>query len=260
MILRFITGISLIILCVSAYVIDGLFLFFTLLFATTLCVFELYLMLKEKGYSPNIYVIVAGTLVLFSTIFLKDSLAIYRSIPVAILILGLLIFYIVELINKKPLFPKNSFLLSLRVIIFFTIPFVLLFLTRSLDGGLFKLIYVSTLVWASDSFALFGGKLWGKHPLTRISPKKTIEGSLVALAASGILGLICAYLFNLGFIWCVLVALIVSVIAQLGDLHESLVKRYLNIKDSSHILPGHGGVYDRLDSCLFVIPIMFYFL
>jgi len=110
--------------------------------------------------------------------------------------------------------------------------------------------------------AFFGGKFLGKHKLSAISPKKTWEGSVTGLVFT----LIASYLFyyfsdgKLTLIDAIVLGVLIGVFSQIGDLFESLFKRKLNVKDSSHIIPGHGGVLDRFDSLIFVTPLVFIYL
>ncbi len=114
-----------------------------------------------------------------------------------------------------------------------------------------------TAVWAGDSFAYYGGRLLGRHKLApRVSPKKTWEGAIIgaigSLAAGAVAPL--TYFKGLPIAHALIIAAVVSVIGPLGDLFESALKRGAGVKDSSSLLPGHGGVLDRLDSLLFAAP------
>jgi len=129
--------------------------------------------------------------------------------------------------------------------------------------GLHWLVVLLVVIWMGDTAALFVGKTVGRtlfSPL--ISPKKTNEG-----AVGGLLGGILAavllqhFLFReLPLLHVVLVALLLGMFGQLGDLAESLLKRAAQVKDSSHIIPGHGGVLDRVDSLLFAFPVLYLYL
>jgi len=118
------------------------------------------------------------------------------------------------------------------------------------------------IVWSNDTFAYFTGKAFGKHKLfERISPNKTWEGFFGGMVA----GFLCAYLLS-RFVdpltpanW-LLIALIIAVFGTLGDLTESMLKRSLQIKDSSTALPGHGGFLDRFDATLIAAPFVFFYL
>lgn len=113
--------------------------------------------------------------------------------------------------------------------------------------------------WVCDSFALFGGKRFGKHKIApSVSPNKTVEGCICGAISSVVTGVILYYLSQLWlpipFWLCVVTALLASTMGQIGDLAESLVKRMIGVKDFSNLIPGHGGMFDRADSLLFSIP------
>ncbi len=139
---------------------------------------------------------------------------------------------------------------------FVLIPFFYLYLLKK-QGILFPLILL-VAIWASDTFAYFIGKNFGKHPLApRISPKKTIEG-LVG-SALGSLIIITAFHKWLGFDICAALGtgFAIGILGQAGDLMESACKRVFNIKDSSGLIPGHGGMLDRIDSFIFTTPFLY---
>ena len=122
-------------------------------------------------------------------------------------------------------------------------------------------IYVSlTIAWLSDTGAYFAGRfigpLWPRKLYEAVSPKKTVIGAIGGLAAS-FGALVIAklwYLPTLSWIDCVLIAVPANLLGQCGDLCESLIKRSVNVKDSGALLPGHGGMLDRIDALLFVVP------
>ena len=122
--------------------------------------------------------------------------------------------------------------------------------------GLYQVVYCVLIATMTDTFALFGGKLFGKHKLCEeISPNKTMEGSLIGSIFGTAIGSIfyCLAIGNIGVGIVVLLTFVLSVFGQIGDLFFSSIKRYYKIKDFSNIIPGHGGILDRLDSLLFVI-------
>jgi phosphatidate cytidylyltransferase len=127
------------------------------------------------------------------------------------------------------------------------------------EKGPYIVLYLLSLVWVADSGAYFGGKQWGKHKLAvSVSPGKTWEGVISALVASTIYAIVAANLFSLpgnqwpAFIVLSLVAVAFSIV---GDLSESMFKRHANVKDSGALLPGHGGVLDRIDSVTAAAPV-----
>lgn len=121
------------------------------------------------------------------------------------------------------------------------------------------LLYGMLIVWLTDSGAYLIGRKIGKNKLApRISPNKTWEGSVGGTVAATIILAVYLYFFPVGdvFITMIILTLILSIMGQLGDLIESSLKRYYGVKDSGKILPGHGGILDRFDSMLIVMPML----
>lgn len=115
--------------------------------------------------------------------------------------------------------------------------------------------------WSSDTFAYFTGSAIGRHKLCpSISPNKTIEGFAGALAGTTAVVAGLGYFFSLPLYELAGLGLAIAILATLGDLVESVAKRYTGIKDSGNIIPGHGGVWDRFDSVLFTAPLVYYFV
>jgi phosphatidate cytidylyltransferase len=163
---------------------------------------------------------------------------------------------------------------------YIAIPMALLVAIRQQPAGAIWTIYTLLAVWAGDIFAYFVGKLLGRHRMSpAISPNKTWEGAVASIVASVIIGTlwmqhaptISSALLRVGLIdrrdgmfgleqpalWpIILLSAVVNLAAQLGDLVESLIKRGAGVKDSGTILPGHGGVLDRIDAMLFAVPVV----
>ena len=163
---------------------------------------------------------------------------------------------------------------------YIAVPMALLVEIRQQPAGAIWTIYTLLAVWAGDIFAYFVGKSLGRHRMSpQISPKKTWEGAVASILASVIVGTlwiqhapgISSALLRMGLIdlrdgmfgleqpqlWpIILLSAVVNVAAQLGDLVESLIKRGALVKDSGTILPGHGGMLDRIDAMLFAVPVV----
>lgn len=123
-------------------------------------------------------------------------------------------------------------------------------------GGLAWFLLALFVTWLSDTFAYLVGKTWGRHKLApRISPNKTIEGAVGGLAAAALTAAICDAWFgmDIGLVLALLVGLVLGAVGQLGDLSESMLKRARGVKDSSNLIPGHGGMLDRIDALIFVV-------
>jgi phosphatidate cytidylyltransferase len=123
------------------------------------------------------------------------------------------------------------------------------------------LLFALAIIWAADTVAYFFGRSFGKHPLApHISPKKTWEGSICGLLGS----LLVAYAFHF---WLTIplphllvMAVLGNIAGQMGDLLESAYKRSAGVKDSGGLLPGHGGILDRIDALILCIPVIWYYL
>ncbi|RNC63083.1 MAG: Phosphatidate cytidylyltransferase [Candidatus Dichloromethanomonas elyunquensis] len=140
--------------------------------------------------------------------------------------------------------------------------FMYLYFLRELPQGQTWCFYVFTIVWATDTGAFFLGTVFGKRRLVpRVSPKKSVEGAMGGLLTAVILGFIFWAVAKQGNLAAVLVlSIVTSVVSQIGDLFESALKRSADIKDSGSVIPGHGGVLDRFDGFLFVLPVVYFAL
>lgn len=127
--------------------------------------------------------------------------------------------------------------------------------------GLYFLLFIFFVILFTDIAAYYFGMKFGKHQLSPvISPKKTVEGSVFGGIFAVLSGLVIGKLIGISLYHSFVLALIVTVMAQLGDLSESLIKRDAGVKDSGHSLPGHGGFLDRADSYLFSVPVAYYYI
>jgi phosphatidate cytidylyltransferase len=252
---RALSGILYIIILVSAtlFLNTFLFLFGVLLL---LSVFEFCELIKLPKVVP---LLISTLLYLF--------FGIYMTNPIVDSVL-LLLFLLFATKTIYLLFSKNSESINLiekygYLIGYIVIPFILLAKLPLLGSNFNPKIIVSlfVLIWVNDTMAYVVGKSIGKKKLfERISPKKTIEGFIGGLSFS----VLTSFFIATNFIhqpisqW-VFIALIVAVFGTLGDLIESKFKRVARVKDSGRIMPGHGGILDRLDSIIFAGPFVFLF-
>lgn len=163
--------------------------------------------------------------------------------------------------NKIPLFESKRYIVTT---FYLTSGFVFMLLTANYLNSFtpYLLLGAFLLVWVNDSFAYLVGKNFGKQKLfPQISPKKTVEGFLGGLFLACISSyFIAKYIGILNFTNWLIMAIILSVFGTLGDLIESKFKRQAQVKDSGVIMPGHGGLLDRLDSIIFASPFIYLFL
>lgn len=208
----------------------------------------------------------------------------FRGLALVSFLLPLFVFWGLRI---EPL--KDGF--HAAITYWFSLPYCLLpfLILLSFANQPFYLLYIFIVVWSGDIFAYYFGKRFGKHKLApRISPGKSVEGAIASLTAATILGTlwfanvdsISAALIRYSlispdyphlslpfdftasqlYIHGILLSLILNSLAQLGDLVESMLKRSAGIKDSGNLLPGHGGVLDRVDALLFVLPVSWFYV
>ena len=142
------------------------------------------------------------------------------------------------------------------------IPVFMMFLSLidGMNNGKILLGYIFIASWGTDIFAYCIGYKFGKHKFSKVSPKKSIEGCIAGTIGSIIMMLIYTIILNncfsfeYSYFMIGIIGLVLSLIGQLGDFSASCIKRYVDIKDYSNLLPGHGGMLDRIDSVLFIAP------
>jgi len=156
-------------------------------------------------------------------------------------------------------------------LLFIVFPLTLIPRIRALDSGAFQLLLLFLIVWAGDIAALYVGRAYGRTKLApHISPNKTWEGAVASLLGSIIVtGISVAalssylgrtFLVSRGQLFGLVLVVAINIAAQLGDLMESAIKRGAGVKDSGTLLPGHGGILDRIDAMLLALPVLWYAL
>ena len=148
---------------------------------------------------------------------------------------------------------------------FFGIAYILFFtifvaLINGMKNGNILIWYVIFAAWGTDIFAYFTGKAIGKHKFSKISPKKSIEGCIGGTIGAVVAIVIYTYVINtylgmnVSYIYTIGCSIILSLVGQIGDFAASSIKRFVDIKDYSNLIPGHGGMLDRIDSLIFLAP------
>lgn len=176
------------------------------------------------------------------------------SIPTVLVIL----FAQVVFTQMKTSFKDIAYtFLGIFYVVYFTIFLALIY---GREGGNILIWLVLSAAWGSDVFAYIIGKYFGKHKFSKVSPKKSIEGCIAGVL--GAVGYILIFTFlantfwgqNYSYIYMTIIGIILSLLGQLGDFAASSIKRYVDIKDYSNLIPGHGGMLDRIDSLIFIAP------
>ncbi len=181
--------------------------------------------------------------------------AIFYSINIFfILVIAIVILMTVEWLNLIKT-AKDQVKWQLIGLFYILIPIFSVIKLRLLDSDI--LFWMFAVIWTTDIFAFFAGKILGGAKMApEISPNKTWSGLLGGVMASILIGFISSFMFQGGVMFFVLVSAILAVIEQASDLLESKFKRIFGVKDSGNIIPGHGGVLDRLDGMMLVAPIV----
>ena len=235
---------------------------------TGLALYEFYgLLCKTQHIELNRILNTLGGLLLFIGgyfFFSSTDKQLIALVPYGIYVLSL---FIAELFLKGTN-PIQSLAYAVLGQIYLAIPLSLLSYLAfgyDMDNGTYHYAFLLALfvfIWANDSFAYLTGSLFGKHRMfERISPKKSWEGFFGGAAFSIAASIIFANFFTQLPLWgWIGFALVMIIFGTLGDLIESLFKRTLNVKDSGNILPGHGGILDRIDSVIFSLPALFIYI
>lgn len=230
------------------------FILLTYLLAT-IALFEFVRMFKLD--KPYLYVILCS-LFLWLIISSKQQLIVetFHFTTMNIIILLMVVLLTIMVISKnKFTFDDASRLFLTTLFLAFTFQYMITIRFQGLNSFLFILF----IIWSTDTGAYFIGKNFGKRKLwPKISPNKTIGGAIGGILFAFIVATIfqMIYPFDKPFISIVIIALIISIFGQLGDLVASAIKRNYDVKDFGTLFPGHGGVLDRLDSFIFVLLIL----
>lgn len=222
----------------------------------TIGFFELINMDKSNRFNlPVITSVLALWAVLYPVMDEEIPYIQLTKMDIVIILSMLLCIYTVLLKNRFTFQTAGFYLMSLAYI---GIGFYFFMHIRSV--GLQYLLYALFIVWATDTGAYFFGRSLGKRKLMpAISPKKTVEGALGGVLCACIVAIVFQLVkpFSVSLISMIGITILASMVGQLGDLVESAFKRHFGVKDSGAILPGHGGILDRFDSLLFVLPFLY---
>ncbi|MGN7478495.1 phosphatidate cytidylyltransferase [Solibacillus silvestris] len=226
-----------------------------------IAVIGFYELLKMKGISIASVPGILGTLALILLVVPNEwsneaveFLQYESTLMIVYGIAALLLIYIV-LVKNKMTFDEIGFILLGA----FYVGLGFHYFIETRFSGVEYVVFVLLVVWTTDSGAYFVGRKLGKHKLwPEISPKKTIEGFVggIVIAVCFAIAMQLIYPFASSWLQLIVVTIIASIIGQMGDLVESAIKRHYGVKDSGNILPGHGGILDRFDSLLFVVPLL----
>ena len=259
---RILSGIVLIpILYIVVWLLPPDYFVLLVMFATGIGQYEFYRMAQARGIRP---LVITGILlgILYIINFAQPLLP---DMGISFIILfSLFVIMIVRLFAPRPVEGSLEDISSTFLGIFYVALLLgyQVALVSGIDGKRW-LFFMYIVIWASDTGAYYIGSAFGRHKLySKVSPKKSIEGLVGGLLLAVGAALLCRawFLSSMGTGEAVALGIILSGAGVLGDLAESLFKRGAGVKDSGSLIPGHGGVLDRLDSVLFAAPVLFYYL
>jgi len=252
---------------------NGILGFLIILIASYILHTEVFFMIKKNktlSYPFLLYSICSTLAVLLSYIYSINMINIIHLVSGQIILFFISFYFILG----RELFQANNYSQSFEhigILLVLYISIIILFpgffIIKKVSPNYFGIFLLFLFGWISDAMGLFVGMKWGKTPLSFLPSKsKTLEGYCGSILFTIILGIICYYLqgiLHFSFQWnllkWILFGLLMSLCANFGDLSESLIKRWANVKDSGTLLPGMGGLFDTIDSQIFSTPVVIIF-
>ena len=267
---RLITGVIFGFTALFAIMAGGLWIVGLVLIIVTLASKEYVKILEHKGFRPSSRIIILSSFIFAALAYFNR----FDMVALAFTVCSIMAFMSVLFKGKQP-YIANVATTILGFVYCGWFPLHLLFLrdlgSHPLYEGLIKtnvttegagyalLLFFAVIL--TDSMCYYTGCYFGKHKLSKvISPNKTIEGSIGGTLSCMIFCFIFGQVLMIPWYHCIILGLLIAAFAQIGDLCESMIKRDAGVKDSSNILPGHGGFLDRTDSYILTIPVVHYYM
>lgn len=261
MLTRTLTALVLAMIGVPAIIYGGVFFWLFMAVFVTVAVWEYTRLMRGANFEPQVLLTIVGVLGLFTvrTRYPEYSEAALTGLVLLAMSLHLLAF------ERGRDQAAGDFAITVTGLIYMGWIGSYLVKLRELPGGLFWFLLVLPSVWFADSGAYLIGKNMGKHKLApRLSPKKTWEGYFGGILFGVLAGMLFAWLWrnniSVTLFNGAVIGLFMATLTTLGDLGESMIKRQAGMKDSSHILPGHGGIFDRIDTWLWGSALGYYLI
>ena len=266
---RIISAVVLLLIFLASYLSKNPTYFLSLVFVVSvILLYELAKILKLKSLALYVYWILSLTPIIFfyflislDTFFLNESVPNLKSFlntfSILITLISLIFWFV--LIPIDIMYKKISSNIKFQIFYgYFLVSPMVIVTTIVFIQNKILLLVPFIMIWVSDIGAYFIGKKFGKNKLAKnISPGKTIEGAIGGFACNIICASILAYFFAVSFYIMLFFATIISALSIFGDIYQSFLKRQAKLKDSGSIIPGHGGLFDRLDSFCPTLPIFF---
>ena len=259
MLKRILTSLVLASIGVPAIIYGGIFFWLLMAVFVVVASWEYINLMRGADFQPSMMISVSGVFIIF---LMRTYFPTYESAALIGFVFLSMAYHLVAFERGRDR-AAGDFAITIASLVYMGWIGSYLVKLRELPNGLFWFTLVLPIVWFADSGAYLIGKKFGKHKLSpRLSPKKTWEGYWGGVLF-GVLGSILfawpwRHNIEISLLQTILLGLVLSMLTTLGDLGESMIKRQSGIKDSSHILPGHGGIFDRIDTWLWAAPIGYY--
>lgn len=264
MVTRTISGVLGGLLVLTIIMFNQSFPFLINLFVAAICVLTTYEIYAALGIDKTFSIMIPS--IIFSAILPICGRGFFWNI--SLYTYTLVVFFIIIFCKESINFKDAVVVFAMTLLITFSLG--KLIELRNYTGAYsnFYLLFALAIPWMSDTGAYFIGKLFGKHKLCPdVSPKKTIEGAIGGIVFSAIINVLICFIFstfvfknraNFNYYNALIITLMGSAISIIGDLCFSMFKRSYRIKDFGNVIPGHGGVLDRFDSVIFVVPFVYF--
>ncbi|MFO8164229.1 MAG: phosphatidate cytidylyltransferase [Thermodesulfobacteriota bacterium] len=241
---------------VIKYAPSWVFIIF-ILFAALISLNEFYALMKPNITQPIVFINYILTAILFFYLLINNNC--YIALFPFFVIVPLAYFMVTYQKSHHKMGDIGKLIMGP---LYICLPLALLAIISKLPRGHLWIFFILAVIFAGDTGSFYCGKFFGKHKLSQISPGKTWEGAIGGLMANVACAGIFYYVFltSLSGISIIVLGIAMGISGQIGDLAESMLKRISNKKDSGTILPGHGGMLDRIDSLLFAIPVLSIYL
>ena len=261
MLKRLITALVLAAIGLPATIYGGVFFWLMMALFLTVAAWEFINLMRGANFQPAMLISVSGVL---SILFARTVYPEYESAVLVVFVFLAMVYHLIAFERGRDE-AASDFSITVASLIYMGWIGAYLVKLRDLPNGEWWFFLVLPIIWFTDSGAYFIGKNFGKHKLSpRLSPKKTWEGYWGGVLFGVLAGILFSWLWrenlDISLLNGAMLGLLLSLLTTLGDLGESMIKRQSGIKDSSHILPGHGGVFDRIDTWIWAAPLGYYLI
>lgn len=258
---RLLTALVLAAIGLPAIIYGGVFFWLMMAFFLTLAAWEYVNLMRGAKFQPSMALTVGGV---FGVLVTRTIYPAYESAVLTAFVFLAMTYHLIAFERGRDQ-AAGDFAITVTGLVYMGWIGSYLIKLRELPGGLWWFFLVLPTVWFTDTGAYLIGKNFGKHKLSpRLSPKKTWEGYWGGVLFGTLSGVLFAWLWRqdlaISLLDGALIGLVMATLTTLGDLGESMIKRQAGIKDSSHIFPGHGGVFDRIDTWLWAAALGYYLI